>query len=174
MDHERAPHSYWRFLLALLCFLLCWLHAAAISLAYDAHKGFPRGSAGKESACNAGDLGSIPGLGRSPGERNGYPRQCSGLENLMDGGARWATVHGVTKSQTRLRSSSSIKRVIPYPLENPMFPVLCYTAFWLCLHPYVCIHFPVGWGHFLLSSRAQERSPSWSERCGYPSILVNL
>ena len=38
----------------------------------------------------------------------------------MDGGARWATVHGVTKSQTRLRSSSSIKRVIPYPLENPM------------------------------------------------------
>ena len=46
--------------------------------------GFPCGLAGKESACNAGDLGSIPGLGRSPGERKGYPLQCSGLENSMD------------------------------------------------------------------------------------------
>jgi len=43
--------------------------------------GFPCGSAGKESACNAADLGSIPGLGRSPGEGKGYPLQCSGLEN---------------------------------------------------------------------------------------------
>ena len=47
-------------------------------------KGFPCGSAGKESACNAGDLGSIPGLERSPGERKGYPLQYSGLENSMD------------------------------------------------------------------------------------------
>ena len=56
----------------------------------------------KESACNAGDLGSIPGLGRYPGEENGYPPQCSGLENFMDRGASWATVHGVAKSQTGL------------------------------------------------------------------------
>ena len=56
----------------------------------------------KASACNAGDLGSIPGLGRSPGEGNGNPLQYSCLENPMDGGAWWATVHGVTKSQTRL------------------------------------------------------------------------
>ena len=55
------------------------------------------GSAGKESASNAGDLGSIPGLGRSPGEGNGYPLQYSDLENSMD-----CIVHGVTKSQTRL------------------------------------------------------------------------
>ena len=61
------------------------------------HRGFPCGSAGKESACNAGDLGSIPGLGRSPGERKGYPLQYSGLENSMD-----YTVHGVAKSWTRL------------------------------------------------------------------------
>ena len=47
-------------------------------------KGFPGGSDGKESACNAGDLGSIPGLGRSPGEGKGYPLQYSGLENSMD------------------------------------------------------------------------------------------
>ena len=46
--------------------------------------GFPYGSAGEESACNAGDLGSIPGLGRSPGEEKGYPLQYSGLENSMD------------------------------------------------------------------------------------------
>ena len=58
---------------------------------------FPGGSAGKESACNAGDLGSIPGLGRSPGEGKGYPLQYSGLENFMDG-----KVHGVTKSRTQL------------------------------------------------------------------------
>src|SRR5574337_668724 len=55
--------------------------------------GFPHGSDSKESACNAGDLASIPGLGRSPGEGNGYPLQYSGLEN---------TVHEVSKSRTRL------------------------------------------------------------------------
>ena len=53
--------------------------------------GFPGSSAGKESACNAGDLGSIPGLGRSPGERNGNPLQYSCLGNPMDRGAWWAT-----------------------------------------------------------------------------------
>ena len=60
--------------------------------------GFPGGSAGKESACSVGDLGLIPGLGRSPGEGNSYPLQYSGLENSMD-----CKVHGVSKSQTRLR-----------------------------------------------------------------------
>ena len=59
--------------------------------------GFPGGSAGKESACNAGDLGSIPGLGRSPGEGKGYPLRYFGLENSMD-----CIVHGVAKSRTRL------------------------------------------------------------------------
>ena len=58
---------------------------------------FPGGSAGKQSACNAGDLGLIPGLGRSPGEGKGYPLQYSGLENSMD-----CIVHGVAESQTRL------------------------------------------------------------------------
>ena len=60
-------------------------------------EGFPGGSDGKESTCNEGDLGSIPGLRRSPGEGDGYPLQYSGLENSMD-----CIVHGVTKSQTRL------------------------------------------------------------------------
>ena len=65
-------------------------------------EGFPCGSHGKESTCNVGDLDSIPGLGRSPGEGNGNPLQCSGLENSMDRGAWWATVHGVAKSRTLL------------------------------------------------------------------------
>ena len=60
-------------------------------------QGFPCGSAGKESVCNVGDLGLIPGLGRSPGEGKGHPLQYSGLENSMD-----CIVRGVTKSWTRL------------------------------------------------------------------------
>ena len=59
--------------------------------------GFPCGSAGQESTCNAGDLGSIPELGRSPGEGKGYPLQYSGLKNSMD-----CIVHGITKNQTWL------------------------------------------------------------------------
>ena len=60
----------------------------------------PGGSDGKASARNVGDPGSIPGLGRCPGEGNGNPLQYSCLENCMDGGAWWAIVPGVTKSQT--------------------------------------------------------------------------
>ena len=65
-------------------------------------KDFPGGADGKASAYNAGDPGSIPGLGRSPGEGNGTPLQYSCLENPMDGGAWQATVQGATKSQTGL------------------------------------------------------------------------
>ena len=57
---------------------------------------------GKKSACNAGDLGSIPESGRFPGEENGYPLQYACLENSMDRGTWQAIVHGVTKSQTGL------------------------------------------------------------------------
>ena len=63
------------------------------SLTQDLEKGFPCGSDGKEFACNAGDLGSLPGLGRFPGEGKGYPLQYSDLENSKD-----CAVHGVTKS----------------------------------------------------------------------------
>ena len=73
---------------------------------------FPCGSAGKESACNAGDLASIPGLGRSPGEGKGDPLQDSGLENSMD-----SIVHGVTKSQPQLINFHSL-------LSNRMWSVI--------------------------------------------------
>ena len=61
-------------------------------------RGFPGGSDGEESACNAGDLGSVPGSRRSPAVVNGCPRQYSSLGNPMDTRARWATVHGIAKN----------------------------------------------------------------------------
>ena len=71
--------------------------------------GFPCGSAGKESTCNVGDLGSIPRLGRSPGEGKGYPLQYSGLENSAD-----CIVHGVTKSWTRLSNFLLLEKKMLY------------------------------------------------------------
>ena len=68
----------------------------------DHYQVCPGDSEVKASACNVGDLGSIPRSGRSPGEGNGNPLQYSCLENPMNGGAWWATVHGVTKSRTQL------------------------------------------------------------------------
>ena len=82
--------------------------------------GFPGGSAGKESACNAGDPGSIPGAGRSPGEGNGYPLQCSCLENSMDRGAWWATIHGVSKSQTQLGDEHFFSHHVILPVHRIM------------------------------------------------------
>ena len=76
----------WQSNIWLLCFFL----------------GFSGGSEVKASTCNVGDLGSIPGSGRCPGEGNGNPLQYSCLDNPMDGGAWWDTVHGVTKSWTQL------------------------------------------------------------------------
>ena len=82
--------------------------------------GFPCGSAGKESACNAGDLGLIPGLGRSPGKWKGYPLQYSGLENSID-----SVVRGIAKSWTWLSNF--------HFLSYPYFPHLfihVFTTYW--------------------------------------------
>ena len=84
-----------------MCQWLFW-NLYILSLTNPPNMGFPGGSDGKEYACSAGDLGSIPGSGRSPGEGNGNPLQYSCLENSIDRGAQQATVHGVAKSQTRL------------------------------------------------------------------------
>ena len=73
-----------------------------IWLAFILLGGFPRGSAGKESSCNAGRPRFDPWVGKTPGERSGNPLQYPFLENSMDRGAWWVTVHGVTKSQARL------------------------------------------------------------------------
>ena len=79
--------------------LLCKVTILIYTFIYQ-DMAFPGGSDGKESACNAGDLGLIPGLGRSPGGGNGHPLQYSCLEKSMDRGAWQATVHGVEKSRT--------------------------------------------------------------------------
>ena len=68
----------------------------------ERERGFPKASEGEESACNAGDLGSIPGSRRSSGGENDYPLQYSCLENSMDRGAWQVTVHGIAKNWTRL------------------------------------------------------------------------
>ena len=75
------------------------LRHSAFFLVQLSYPGFPYSSVSKESACSAGDPGSIPGLGRSPGKGNGDPLQYPCLENLMDKGAWWVVVHGVTRSQ---------------------------------------------------------------------------
>ena len=84
---------------------------------------FPGGSDSKESPCNAGDLGSIPGLGRSPGKGKGYPLQYSGLENSMN-----CIVHGVAKSWTQLRdfhfhslAKASLKLTLPIVGKNKLY-----------------------------------------------------
>ena len=79
---------------------ICWKRNRLLTPIF---MGFPGGSDSKESACNAGELGLISGLGRSPGEGNGNPLQCSCLKNPMDRGTWWATVNGVSQSRTRLK-----------------------------------------------------------------------
>jgi len=75
-------------------------YSRALFFRYSRYWGFPGGSAVKNPPASARDAGSIPGLGRCPGEGNGNPLQYFYLENPMDRGAWWAAVHGVTKSQT--------------------------------------------------------------------------
>ena len=86
-------------------------------------KGFPESSVGKESACDSGDPDSIPMLGRSSGERKGYPLQYSGLENFMDRRAWWATVHGVTNNWIRL--------------SNFQFTHWSWTSSWIITEDYI-------------------------------------
>ena len=81
--------------------------------------GFPGSSVGKESACSAGDLSSIPGWGRSPGEGNGKPLQYPCLENPMNRGAWQAAVHGVAKSWAWLRGNTSLHiHIFIHPLSH--------------------------------------------------------
>ena len=110
--------SYYHFILTykpylrkLACILICM--------------GFPCGSAGKEYACNAGDLGLISGLGRSPGEGKGYPLQCSGLENSMG-----CIVHGVAKNRTQL---SDFHFTLVLATGPPEVPLPSLTRPWVLL-----------------------------------------
>ena len=95
--HDWATELNWFIYLVALGLRFCTGDLRSLLWHLESFGNFPCGSASKESACNAGDLGSIPGLGRSPGEGKGYPLQYSGLDNSMD-----CIIHGVTKSRTQL------------------------------------------------------------------------
>ena len=105
---------------------------------------FPGSSDGEASAYNAGDPGSIPGSGRSPGEGNGNPLQYSCLENPMDRGAWWATVHGVAKSWTWLSHFTSLhfmvtqhwKNLASFKQINSIYLVTCGGSMLYKLHGY--------------------------------------
>ena len=84
--------------------------------------GFLDSSVGKESACSAGDPGSIPGLGRSSGGENGNPLQCSCLGNPMDTGTLWATVYGVARAGHDLETEPPPTHIYPIPLEPLSHP----------------------------------------------------
>ena len=88
------------------------------------NKGLPRWLNSKESTCQAGDVGSIPGLGRSPGEGNGNPLQYSCLETPMDGGAWWATVPRVAKSQTRPKCLSMHEMFMYFVISFFIFKIM--------------------------------------------------
>ena len=98
---QRVRHDLWTKQQILRSLSSLWFNYVQLLKQY--FWGFPGGSEVKVSACNARNLGSIPGSGRSPGEGNGNPLQYSCLENPVDRGAWWATDHGVAKSWARLR-----------------------------------------------------------------------
>ena len=110
--------------------------ASQVLLSWDCFKRtwkllcFPGGSVGKERACNAGDWGSTPGSGRSLGEANGNPLQCSFLGNPMDRGAWWAMVHGGHKSRMRLNHHQ--KYLMPRPHLEPIKSHPVGTRLWFC------------------------------------------
>ena len=124
----------------------------------------------KASACNAGDPGSIPGLGRSPGEENGNPLQYSCLENPMDGGARWATVHKVTKSQTRLSDFTHFTfTFLQSHSLSQRYYISSLLTFCLCL-----VSIKQSWLSYLLSFQSQVFFHCVSYQPSYFTLLCQI
>ena len=117
---------------------------------------FPGSSDGKASACNTGDLGLNPGLGRSPEEGNGNPLQYSCLEKSMDGGA-WlqATVHGITKSQTRLSSFTGSLGSDPLPRADSGIVTFSNSQ---CIAQETDLGICLKWGRCLVQNRVETAS----------------
>ena len=108
-------HAEWSYVNMKECYAECNCMSIQLSQGLYFTTYIPGGSARKASACPAGDPDSIPGSGRSPGEGNSNPLRYSCLENPMDGGAWWATVHGVAKSRTRLSDFTSVLYTVGFP-----------------------------------------------------------
>ena len=108
-DTTQRPNTHQSRVIAAKCWSpMCEFRKSKTNSEIYLAPGFSAGSDVKASAFNVGDLGSIPGSGWSAGKGNGNPLQYSCLENRMDGGAWWATVHGVAKSRTRLSDFTSL------------------------------------------------------------------
>ena len=133
--------------------------------------GFPRGANGKESACSAGDPSWIPGSGRSPGEGNVYPLHYSCLENPMDRGAWWTTVHGVTKNQTRLQQQLDVtcKTLGKPSLGMSGANIPCYSV--ICLSSQIFRILPF-WGPAYMLTLSPKSFPSLTGRMNASSTLV--
>ena len=141
---ERSPGEGTGYLLQHFCLEnpmdrgACWarVHRVAESdmttatacINTNIYMGPPGGSDGKESACNAGDPGSIPGWEIYPGEGNGYPFQYSCLENSMDRGAWLVTVHRVTKSWTQLKQFSNHAYIYIYVFQFRVYHFVQYSS----------------------------------------------
>ena len=148
--------------------------------------GFPGGSDGEVSVCNAGDPGSIPGLGRSPGEGNGSPLQYSCLDEPMDGGVWWATVHGVAKGWTRLGDFTSLQSSLELMSIVLMMPcnhlILCcllllLPSFFPSIRVFsnksaLCIRWPKCWSFSFSISSSNEYSGLISFRTDWFDLLA--
>ena len=141
---------------------------------------FPGGSDSKVSAYNAGDLGSVPGSGRSPGEGNGKPLRYFCLENPMDGGAWEATVHGVAKSRTQLSDFTSLHfplSSIPhhhYPF-SPSFPCQIFGMYVLYNAPFT-YHLVIPenpWKFASIHTTLPELTSGCHQKASYVSIPIS-
>ena len=141
-----------------------------LSELYSTHAGdFPGGLHGKESTCNAGDQGSIPGWGRFPGEETDCPLQYSCLGNPMDRGSRWATVHGVTKNKTQL-SDWHFHFILMLLL---LLLLSRFSRVWLCATPWTAAHqAPLSTGFSRQESWSGLPFPSLSYLCRWSQIQM--
>ena len=110
--HTLINTYYYVFLITVILVDVEWYLFVVSICIFLKTTGFPDGSDSKKSACNAGDVGSVPGLGRSPGEGNGSPLQYSCLKSPMDRGAWRVTVHGIAESQIGLSNHTTTNKDI--------------------------------------------------------------
>ena len=141
MGHQDSPSGYNYFGSLDWSISRGWLIILVLNRGWPCLRGFPGCSDGKESICKAGDPSSIPGLGRAPGEGNGYTFQYSSLENSINRGAWQATIHGVTKN-TRTCICSFSKHL---NLKKQIFFFFLYLEKQIC--PY--LYFKIPWLYFL-------------------------
>ena len=142
-------------------------------------EGFPGGIDGKESACDAGDLCSIPGSGRCPREGNGNPLQYSCLENPMDRGAWWPIGHGVARVGHDFMTKPWVERCVNTHLYIHVYRFVCifihtHTCTWVCTYVHVCMHIPPTRGSQITPKAERELEHKISPFCFPCPEVYNL